>query len=964
MSTQPAQTGSTFLAGRVLAGIERARPIRIPETNSIPVATFRLQFRPGFGFTEARALAPFLHSLGITEVYASPIFKAREGSSHGYDVVDPLQLNPQLGTEREFEEFTADLKRLGIGLILDIVPNHMAANWQNPWWSDVLEAGRSSPYASYFDIDWDCRTPGCEGKISLPMLGRPYGEALENKELQLGLDEQGLFVRYYEHRLPLCLKSYRSVLAHRFEAWQCSLGAGHESVEGLGGLLDSLDWTEGRGTWRATVKSKLWALYTTYPEARAFLEDNIESFNGMRGDCQSFEWLDRLLREQFYRLVHWRRAGEVINYRRFFDINELIALRVEDEEVFGATHGLILRLASEGKVSGFRVDHVDGLRDPWAYLRRLADCVAASDGRRRGGKFYIVAEKILSGQETLPEAWPVAGTTGYDFLNAVNGVFVDADNLARIGKIYADFTGIASTFDELVYRKKKRVVEQLFPIELRKLATQLQVLAAHDRHACDRPGSEFAAALLEVTACLPVYRTYIRSLEVLPQDRAAAAEAIEFAKLRKPSVCGPVLEFLGRVLSLDCPDWFPAGQRQEWLDFVLRWQQFTGPAMAKGMEDTACYIYNRLVSLNVVGGKSEPFTVEQFHRFNAMRAERWPFSLNATSTHDTKRSEDVRARINVLSEVPDLWEACLKRWSEWNRAEKTDVHGSPAPDANEETLIYQVLLGAWPLCTEETPEFEGRMKAFVIKAAREAKVHTNWLSPDEEYERALTGFVERILLSGRFMRDFLEVQAYLAPFGAIGSLAQMLLKIASPGVPDFYQGTLLWDFSLVDPDNRRPVDFTRRTEALQEMKALEGDEPVPLVETLTDTWRDGRIKLYIAAKALAFRRRHKSVFLRGDYLPLEASGRARDRVVAFARRKAGEWVVAVAPRLMTGLCGKRDPFAAGEVWGDATIELPEDAPARWTNVFTGEVFDRLELSEVLGRLPVALLAGSVEADEL
>lgn len=907
------------------------------ERTGLPAATFRLQFGPALSFAAARALVPFLHRLGVSDLYASPIFKARKGSPHGYDVTNPLCLNPDLGTERDFDLMAADLKRHGIGLILDIVPNHMAVSEENPWWFDVLEEGPESAYAHYFDIDWNSSTPGCERKVLLPVLGRPYHESLENRELQIGLDAAGLFVRYWEHRLPLSLASYRTVLGEAFDSGRLAAGE----------------------TPKQAVKAKLWKLYNSQPELRAYLDARVRTFNGECGEARSFEPLDRLLGQQSYRLVYWRAGREDINYRRFFDINELIGVRVEDADVFRATHSLLLRLIREGKVTGVRVDHVDGLRDPLGYLRTLDHCVRGG-GTREGGKLYTVVEKILLQGEMLPMEWPVCGTTGYDFLDVANALFVDAANLERLDRIYAEFTGIESTFSELVREQKKRVLDQLFPGELRRLSARLQALAAGDRYARDRPLEEFRLALREATACLSVYRTYVRSSEISACDQARIEEAIQSAGLGNPAIQGPVLEFLRRVLLLRFPDWFAAEERRQWIEFVMTWQQLTGPVMAKGMEDTACYIYNRLVSLNVVGGGLQPVSTEAFHQFNLARRESCPFAMNASSTHDTKRSEDVRARISVLSELPEFWEACLKRWSRWNQSRKRLVHGTPAPDANEEVLIYQVLLGAWPFEEAELESFKDRMKAYLVKAAREAKVHTNWLSPDAEYEEALLAFLEGILAAtnrNRFLPDFLHVQRSLAPFGALGSLAQVLLKIASPGVPDFYQGTLLWDFSLVDPDNRRPVDFLKHIKLLEELKEFEGEDPIPLVESVADNWEDGRIKLYLISKALQFRSRHRDLFASGEYIPLAASGGGRNHVVAFARRKGERWVVVAAPRLFTGLCGNRNPFAAADAWRDTVIELPADAPTRWTNVITGEEADRLALAGVLRHFPVAMLSG-------
>jgi len=835
-----------------------------------PGSTFRLQFRPGFGFAEARELAPFLSRLGVTDIYASPILQARRGSEHGYDVTDPLRLNAGLGTEREFEALIDALKRRGMGLVLDIVPNHMAASGENPYWADVLAHGRGSAYARWFDIDWDADP---EGKLALPILGKPREEALREGELRAGLDERGPFVRYYEHRLPLSPSSRRAVL-------------------------------EG-------------------------------------------ESLDRILSAQAYRLDCWRTRA--INYRRFFDINELVGVRVEDPEVFAATHSLILRLMREGKLSGLRVDHIDGLRDPLGYLKRLARAVP-----RSLPDFYIMVEKVLLGGEEVRADWPVRGTTGYDFLAMENAAFVDPRGLERLERVYSRFTGERENHDEVVYKQKKRMLDELFPCEMRRLAKRLAELSG--------PGAdedECRGAIREVTACLPVYRTYIRSFEVASRDRATIEAAIDSARARSRSLSAPALDSLRRVLLLEMPQDLAPERRNAWIEFVLRWQQLTGPAMAKGMEDTAGYLHNSLVSLNVIGGSARAAADTEFHRFNQLRRERWPSALNATSTHDTKRSEDVRARINVLSEAPGMWEACLERWSRWNLPHKRTVRGAAAPSANDEAMIYQVLIGAWPLHEDEIPGFRERMKRFVVKAAREAKQHTSWIAPEAEYESALVEFTARLMQPGAFLDDFLRVHAYIAPFGAIASLAQALLKIASPGVPDFYQSTLLWDFSLVDPDNRRPVDFCRPSGMLHEMRSAENPA---LIQSLADNWEDGRIKLYTIAKALEFRRARHELFLRGEYIPLAATGPAAGHVIAFARRHRGQWAIAAAPRFLARLCGSRNPFAAADLFRGTFLELPPGAPACWSSVFTHEVLRSLAVRDLFRRFPVALLSATGPAE--
>lgn len=934
-----------------------------------PVATYRVQFHRGFGFENARALIPYLHKLGITDLYASPLFPARRGSTHGYDVTDPTRLNPELGSQEEFELVVKELKRHGMELLLDIVPNHMAASPENPWWMDLLEEGPGSRYAHYFDIDWAPVERGVADHIVLPILGGPYGSALENQELVLGLDGDGFHIRYYELRLPLAPHSYRSILAHRIHTLEEALGTRHPAFRSLSNLIDAIQrlplatdrvWAAERHRTKEGIKQRLWHLYLAHPEIRNFVDENLTILNGTKGDPRSFDLLDQLLIDQVYRLGDWRVVRERINYRRFFDVSDLIGVRVEDPEVFEATHGFILELIAGGKVAGLRADHVDGLEDPLGYLCRLQSRIAP---------FYLLVEKILVGDEQLPPEWPVSGTTGYGFLNAVNGVFVDRRGIKTLDSVYRRFTGAAVDFQDVVYQQKRRVMEELFPGEVRSLGKGLSRLAAQDRHARDLFPRMLSRALVEVTAFLPVYRTYIRGFDVAPRDRRYIERAVTEATRRNSPLGTSVFEFLRRLLLLEFPPSLTTEQRRAWLRFVRRWQQLTGSIMAKGLEDTALYIYNRLLSLNEVGGDpAAQVSVEDFHRHNLATRMRWPYTLNATSTHDTKRSEDVRARINVLSELPEAWTKCLSRWSRWNRSMKRQLRRQPVPGPNEEVLLYQTLVGAWPLRKDELPAFRERLKAYIVRAAKEAKVHTSWIDPDAKYEAALVGFVEAILKPSnrnRFLPDFVQFQGEIAFYGAFNALAQVLLKIASPGVPDCYQGTELWDFSLVDPDNRRPVDFATRARLLEELDRRETAERTRLMTDLLRRWDDGRLKLYVTAKALRFRRSQRDLFLAGEYLPLSASGKGREHVCAFARRQGAAWVVVAVPRLLTKLVRTGVFPCGGRVWGGDRLILPKEAPRVWRNVLTGETMQGalaagrrvLPLKRIFEHFPVALLSG-------
>ena len=717
------------------------------------------------------------------------------------------------------------------------------------------------------------------------------------------------------------------------------------------------------------IKKNLWLLYQGSPEVKKFLDEAIKVINGRQGEPDSFDALDRLLQQQSYRLAFWQVALELINYRRFFSINDLIGIRIEDPQVFEAfKHGLLFKLLDEGKISGLRVDHIDGLYDPLDYLQRLQSRLEP-EGKADPAPFYIVVEKILAPEETLPEDWPVAGTTGYDFLNKVNGVFVQEAGLKELTEIYTRFVETAVDLNGLIRDKKKLILQALFGGEVANHVYYLSLLALQDRQARDLARRDLVEALVEVLAALPVYRTYIRSLKLAPRDLDYLEWTFAEVRRHNPHLDQLALDFLQRVLLLNFPPYLTTEQRHDWLKFVMRLQQFTGPIMAKGLEDTVLYIYNPLISLNEVGGDFQAVGVEDFHRFNQHRQQTFPGAMNATSTHDTKRSEDVRARLNVLSEFPGEWEAYLQHWSTLNQARKIVVDGNPVPDRNQEVFLYQTMLGAWPLDPAEVPAFKERLKSYMIKAAREAMVHTRWISPQTNHENALLAFVNAILdeaANPEFLEDFLALQARLAYFGALNSLSQVLLKIASPGVPDFYQGTELWDFSLVDPDNRRPVDFAKRIQLLKKLKKQEKKGLTALIAGLLSHWQDGRLKLYVTYQGLKLRRNYPELFRQGAYLPLTVQGKRQNQVLALARRQGNDWVLAVAGRFFTTMTPAGQPPIGQEVWGDSEVILPPEAPVAWEDIFTGKVCEareaatlkHLPLQKVLQYLPVAFLSGS------
>ena len=722
----------------------------------IPSATYRLQFTPDFGFAEASEVLPYLHDLGISDIYASPIFHARAGSRHGYDVVDPNRLNPELGSDEAFASLIEQSRRQGLGWVQDIVPNHMAYDGQNRMLMDVLENGEASPFFDFFDIDWQHPYESMRGKVLAPFLGGFYGECLEKGEIALHYDRHGLGVRYFSLQLPVNLESYSEVLTQNLNLLRKRLGSHHLDFIKLLGVLYALknippkQESADRADQILFVKRMLWELYTGTPEIKEHLDTNIARFNGTPGNPESFSLLDRLLSQQHYRLSFWKVAAEELDYRRFFNINELISLRVEDEKVFRHSHALIFKLVREGKFSGLRVDHVDGLYDPLGYLARL---------REEAGNLYLTVEKILGVDEELPADWPVEGTTGYDYLNVLNGIFCAGEQRRRFSQTYERFTGLETSWPALMTEKKRLIIGKYMAGDIESLAYLLKRVSSRDRHAADVTLYGLKRALVEVLAFFPVYRSYVSPGSFSAQDRSQLTTAVERAK---EGNAGLLLElnYIGRFLLLDFADHATDEERNRWTDFVMRFQQLTGPLMAKGSEDTALYVYNRLLSLNEVGGAPDRFgaSVEEFHDFNLRRLARWPHAMNATATHDTKRGEDARARINVLSELPAEWEKNLRTWSRTNRAKKTKLRGAEAPDRNDEYFLYQTLIGSYPLHQDQDGQFLERLTSYLIKAVREAKVHTEWLKPDGAYEQAFVDFARQILApaeSNRFMEEFL-----------------------------------------------------------------------------------------------------------------------------------------------------------------------------------------------------------------
>src|SRR5215469_14795127 len=796
--------------------------------DQIPTATYRLQLHPQFTFRDATAIIPYLSTLGISHFYASPYLRARSGSMHGYDIIDHNSLNPEIGSAQDYEALVSELHRHGMRQILDIVPNHMGVmGSDNAWWLDVLENGEASAYAEFFDIDWDPIKDELQGKVLVPVLAEQYGNILEKAELKLSFDsERGEFSMFYhQHRFPITPNEYTRILGFHIERLQEKLGAAHEDflelqsiITALGHLPDRRNATPEQKIERAREKDvqkrRLATLSARSREVTEFIAENVITINGSPDDSRSFDSLHELIKAQPYRFAQWRAAADDINYRRFFDINDLAALRQENETTFNETHKLILDLVAQGKIDGLRVDHPDGLYDPLGYFKNLRDGLRTKlEPQNR--EAYVVLEKILTGNERVRKDWPIDGTTGYEFGNLVNGLFVDRSAAMTMQRVYRSFTGISEDFEDIVYRCKKHILKEVLASELNVLANLLSRIALASRYTCDFTLNSLWSALGEVIACFPVYRTYVNGPEVSEEDRRYVEQAVKAARRRSNAADLSVFDFVQNILLIDVygshVDWY----KQAVLRFSMKFQQVTAAVMAKGVEDTAFYRYHRLVSLNEVGGNPMHFgtTAEEFHRANDEHLSRWPDSMLSSSTHDSKRSEDVRARINVLSEIPLVWLLHLRRWRDWNRGKKHLIDGHPAPTRNDEYLLYQTLIGTWPfreLDDNGWKAYTERIEKYTLKAAREAKEHTSWANTNSDYESALVDFTRALLqrpTNNRFIADFEMFVHRIALVGVFNSLSQTLLKLTSPGVPDIYQGNELLELTLVDPDNRRSVDY-------------------------------------------------------------------------------------------------------------------------------------------------------------
>ena len=914
-----------------------------------PSSTYRLQLHKDFTFEQATAITDYLAQLGVGAIYTSPYTHAESGSTHGYNVVDHCALNPEVGTTEQHAALAAAMREHGLGHILDFVPNHVGiGSGENPWWFDVLENGPASLYADYFDIDWNPPTLGLENKLLLPVLGQQFGSELDDGKLSVVREGGKFFVAYYDRRLPVAPRTYKTILSLVLE--RLNLPKDDPHLQELQSILSSVghmphasntdeDKREERAREKEVVKRRIAELTNASEPIRTAIDELLAEKNPKDGSPGDIEWLDAFLRDQNYRLAYWRVATEEINYRRFFDINELAAIRMEDPRVFDATHALVLDLVAQGAVTGLRLDHTDGLYEPQAYFRllqdRLRDALRGA-GKQVKGQVYVVAEKILEPGEELPRTWQIAGTSGYDYIAAVNGLWVDAEAEARLTNLYARLTGMSTDFASTVFHTKRLIMETSLSAEVVMLGQELRRLAETDRHSRDFTLTALTTAIIDTIAAFPVYRTYVSpdgSRE--PKDEAHIAHAIALARRKNRGLDPSVFEYLEDVLLLRV-------KSPQAIHFAMRFQQLTGPVMAKGIEDTAMYRYFRLASLNEVGCDPAKFggTIDELHAHNTTMLGAFPLSMITTTTHDTKRSEDVRTRLAVISEEVDEWEAHATKW----------VHRLQRSGAtpNDLYLLVQTVVGAWPM-TGEDPSLQERVAAYMTKAIREAKLETSWTRPDEAYEKSVAGAVAELFHDEALLGEVAGLARRLAPYGACNSLAQVAIKLASPGVADIYQGGELWDLSLVDPDNRRPVDYARRRDLLADL-TKRGDATPDLARELVESYVDGRIKLHVTRTGLALRRAAPQLFLEGSYRPISAG----DHVIAFERTHGERRLVCIAPRLPRTLTRGERPWPLGETWGDATVEVLAGA---WRNAFTGErhAGGTLRLRDVLGTFPVAWL---------
>jgi (1->4)-alpha-D-glucan 1-alpha-D-glucosylmutase len=916
----------------------------------IPRATYRVQFSKGFGFDDAAKLAPYLSKLGISHVYASPYLKARPNSTHGYDITDHNALNPDLGDEAAFHRMVEAFEASGLKHILDLVPNHMGVGGaDNPLWLDVLEWGQESAYAGWFDVDWNSHAEYLKGKLLVPFLADHYGTELAAGKLQLKFDETaGEFAvwAYDAHKLPVSPRYYARILGPALLAVKIT------------GEFEALPEHNPEAARRASaLKAELAALVRERTEARVAVDASVKQFQGVIGDPATWNRLDELIQQQHWRPAHFRVAADDINYRRFFDISDLAGIRIELPEVFEHTHRFVLDLLRKGVIDGLRIDHIDGLYDPKAYLRRLREAA--------GRPFYLLVEKILAHHETLRTEWPVNGTTGYEFAAQLTELLTDSTAEAVLTKTYRSFTGETKAFPEIVHETKTRIMKNEMAGRLLTLATKAAYVARQHPASADFTQNLLYRAVKEVIACFPVYRTYVDHSDIEEADRKYIRWAVAQATKNRPELDPSVFDFLDKLLTGDVAGAASGGyERASVMEVAMKVQQYSGPVMAKGYEDTALFRYNRFAALNEVGSSPELFgsSVAVFHKENLHRAQHWPHTMLTTSTHDMKHSEDARARLAAISLLPEEWSTRVAGWSRILRARRGDVEGTAPPSRNDEYLFFQNLIATWPaeltacssLEQDAISAYADRLKKATVKSLREARVNTNWISPNEAYEQAVLDFISDTLnleRSEAFFANFLPFQERIAVLGVHNSLVQMVLKLTSPGVPDFYQGSELWDLSLLDPDNRRSVDYAMRQRLLELTKKISQACRCQEIQDMWHNWRDGRIKLFVTSTLLEYRKTDGDLFEEGSYEPLSIEGSAAEQICAFRRKDESSELLVVVSKdaLLTAACFQENGIPIN---GHLSTQI-------WTDLFTGRTVQPknglLPLHEVFSELPVAVL---------
>lgn len=922
-----------------------------------PHSLYRIQFNQEFNFESAQEILDYLHVLGISDIYASPIFEASHDSLHGYDVSDPKRIRHQLGNESKFVELRNMMKDKDMGWIQDIVPNHMVYSYDNKLLMDIFEHGMLSPYINYFDIDWFHPYENMHGKVLAPFLGQFYSICLESGEIVLNIDDNGFYISYYSLRFQLKIDSYLQII----QKAQQYITIDTDENESLPiELLEIIDMTDNLRTCNdydkrhistKHIKERLWYLFNNNEKIKSALDKTIELYNGNKDKPDSFDYLDELLNEQMFRLSFWKVGTEELNYRRFFTVNDLISVKVENQKVYEDLHSKIVSCVNSGLFTGIRIDHIDGLYNPTVYLKRLRSSMPDA---------YVIVEKILEFDEELDKSWPIHGTSGYDFLGICNALFCKHEHEKIFTQIYKTFSGIRKSPKKIIHDKKQLIIANHFAGDIDNLSHSLKRILNSDRYGRDITMYSLRRALVEIMSHFPVYRTYLAKDKNDDKQKNYIRLAISKAKSSKPELLYEI-NHIENFLLFNFPPSLSEEEKIRWISFVKNFQQVTGPLMAKGVEDTAYYVYNRLLSLNEVGSNIELFGINKkyFHNFNINRQIHYPSSLNTLSTHDTKRGEDTRARINVLSEIPAEWRSHIKLWSALNKIHKPNIDGHCIPDKNDEYFLYQTMLGIYPWDESQIESFKIRIKEYIVKAVREAKTYTAWLKPDTVYEKAYLDFFDKIMCNDNkaFLNSFKQFSAKISFFGIFNSVSQTILKHTCPGIPDIYQGTELWDLTLVDPDNRTAVDYPKRFNTLREVLKEEHIDRIATLQSYLSSPDNGKIKLYLTYHLLRLRNSMSLLFMNGDYETLHINGSHADNVIAFKRSFANESIIVICGRFYTELTPNNMLPLGHECWQD-TLLLLDEPKATWKNTLTNEEFileHEITIAELLKSFPAAVL---------